>query len=164
MENILFGGLNEARKWTVGMIRDSPFDWNVLSGTNYLEMSISYLLKDLRLLLDSKFEKEKIDGLKRLLALLIRGLSVIEYFPIVIKNVANPSFRLRYLFIFRYVRKYVYIILLKYAHQESDMALLAINTLQKDMSDQNAFIRATALNVMSMIRIPELAPLCKDIN
>jgi AP-3 complex subunit beta len=42
------------------------------------------------------------------------------------------------------------------------MALLAINTLQKDMSDQNAFVRATALNVMSMIKIPGLTPLCKN--
>lgn len=55
----------------------------------------------------------------------------------------------------------MYLILLKYAHQEPDMALLAINTLQKDMSDQNAYIRATALIVMSMIRIPGLTPLCK---
>jgi AP-3 complex subunit beta len=52
--------------------------------------------------------------------------------------------------------------LLKYANQEQDTALLAINTLQKDMSDQNAFIRATALTVMSMIRIPGLTPLCKN--
>lgn len=50
--------------------------------------------------------------------------------------------------------------MLKYAHQEPDMALLAINTLQKDMSDQNAFIRANALNVMSMIKIPGLTALC----
>lgn len=41
------------------------------------------------------------------------------------------------------------------------MALLAINTLQKDMNDQNAFVRATALIVMSMIKIQGLTPLCK---
>ena len=58
-------------------------------------------------------------------------------------------------------RKIVYILLLKCAHQEPDMALLAINTLQKDMADQNAFVRATGLVVMSMINIPGLSALCK---
>nr|GEY00261.1 AP-3 complex subunit beta-A [Tanacetum cinerariifolium] len=42
-------------------------------------------------LLDSKFDSEKCEALKRLLALIAQGLDVSNYFPQVVKNVASPS-------------------------------------------------------------------------
>jgi hypothetical protein len=54
MERLLYSGLNEAKKWTWDMIRDSNFDWTSLVGMSYLEMSVSHLLKDLKQLLNSK--------------------------------------------------------------------------------------------------------------
>lgn len=52
------------------------------------------------------------------------------------------------------IRKLVYIYLLRYAEQEPDLALLSINTFQKDLSDSNPLIRAMALRVLSGIKVP----------
>ncbi|KAI9302456.1 adaptin N terminal region-domain-containing protein [Cunninghamella echinulata] len=57
------------------------------------------------------------------------------------------------------VRKLVYIYLLRYAEQEPDLALLSINSFQKDLSDKNQIIRAMALRVMSGIRVPVISPI-----
>ncbi|KAJ3144003.1 AP-3 complex subunit beta-2 [Irineochytrium annulatum] len=62
----------------------------------------------------------------------------------VVKNVASTSFE---------VRKLVYIYLLRYAEEQPDLALLSINTFQKDFTDKNPLIRAMALRVMSSIRV-----------
>ncbi|KAJ1562268.1 AP-3 complex subunit beta-1 [Cladochytrium tenue] len=124
-------------------------------------------MSEIRQNLDSKFDKEKIDGLKRLIAvsgrdlryvysynakMISKGRNVAEFFPDVVKNVASTSFE---------VRKLVYIYLLKYAEYEPDLALLSINTFQKavDLSDRNALIRAMALRVMSSIRVDPLLSL-----
>ncbi|KAJ3057314.1 AP-3 complex subunit beta-1 [Rhizophlyctis rosea] len=105
-------------------------------------------IQEIKTHLDSKFDKEKIDGLKRLIAMISKGRNVSEFFPDVVKNVASASFE---------VRKLVYIYLLRYAEQEPDLALLSINTFQKDLSDKNPLIRAMALRVMSSIRVPVIA-------
>ena len=48
----------------------------------------------------------------------------------------------------------VYTYVLRYAEEKSDIALLSINTFQKDMEHTNQLIRALALRVMSGIRVP----------
>lgn len=48
----------------------------------------------------------------------------------------------------------MYIYLLKYAEQEPDLALLSINTFQRDLNDSSPFIRAMALRVLSGIKVP----------
>ncbi|KAF9908882.1 AP-3 complex subunit beta-2 [Linnemannia zychae] len=105
---------------------------------------------EIRKNLDSKYEKEKLDGLKRLIAMISKGRDVSEFFPDVVKNVASNSLE---------VRKLVYIYILRYAEQEQDLALLSINTFQKDLSDKNQLIRAMALRVMSGIRVPVISPI-----
>ncbi|KAF9199895.1 AP-3 complex subunit beta-2, partial [Haplosporangium sp. Z 27] len=105
---------------------------------------------EIRKNLDSRYEKEKLDGLKRLIAMISKGRDVSEFFPDVVKNVASNSLE---------VRKLVYIYILRYAEQEQDLALLSINTFQKDLSDKNQLIRAMALRVMSGIRVPVISPI-----
>ncbi|KAJ3411665.1 AP-3 complex subunit beta-2 [Chytridiales sp. JEL 0842] len=116
-----------------------------------------------------RFDKEKIDALKCLIAMISKGKNVSEYFAgktaslklefillpqmipsDVVKNVASSSFE---------VRKLVYIYLLRYAEHKPDLALLSINTFQKDLNDRNPLIRAMALRVMSSIRVPVIVPL-----
>lgn len=48
----------------------------------------------------------------------------------------------------------MYIYLIRYADIEPDLALLSINTFQKDLSDHNPLIRAMALRVLSSIKVP----------
>ncbi|KAK3841406.1 MAG: adaptin N terminal region-domain-containing protein [Linnemannia gamsii] len=107
-------------------------------------------MREIRKNLDSRYEKEKLDGLKRLIAMISKGRDVSEFFPDVVKNVASNSLE---------VRKLVYIYILRYAEQEQDLALLSINTFQKDLSDKNQLIRAMALRVMSGIRVPVISPI-----
>ncbi|KAJ1674689.1 AP-3 complex subunit beta, partial [Spiromyces aspiralis] len=95
--------------------------------------------------LSSSNPKQKLLGLKRLIALISRGIDVSKYFPDVVKNVASPSVE---------IRKLVYIYLLRYAEKEQDLVLLSINAFQKDLSDPNQVIRGLSLRVLSGIRVP----------
>lgn len=48
--------------------------------------------------------------------------------------------------------------LLTYAEREQDLALMTINTFQRDLSDPDPVIRALALRVLSSIRVPIISP------
>lgn len=74
-----------------------------------------------------------------------KGRNVSEFFAQVVKNVASLNLE---------IRKLVYIYLLRYAEHEPDLALLSINTFQKDLTDPNPLIRAMALRVLSGIKVP----------
>lgn len=101
-------------------------------------------LTDVRKQLDSTSDREKIDALRRLIAMISKGRNVSEFFAQVVKNVASHNLE---------VRKLVYIYILRYAESEPDLALLSINTFQKDLTDSNPLIRAMALRVLSGIRV-----------
>ncbi|PVH37440.1 hypothetical protein PAHAL_5G002100 [Panicum hallii] len=101
-------------------------------------------------LLDSRFDADKVDALKRLLALIAQGVDVANLFPQVVKNVASQSLE---------VKKLVYLYLLHYADKRQNEALLSINIFQKDLSDINPLVRAWALRTMAGIRLHVVAPL-----
>ncbi|RCV29251.1 hypothetical protein SETIT_5G469000v2 [Setaria italica] len=101
-------------------------------------------------LLDSRFDADKVDALKRLLALIAQGVDVAHLFPQVVKNVASQSLE---------VKKLVYLYLLHYADKRQNEALLSINIFQKDLSDINPLVRAWALRTMAGIRLHVVAPL-----
>ena len=48
----------------------------------------------------------------------------------------------------------MYIFILRYAEAEPDLALLSINTFQKDLNDPNPLIRSMSLRVLGGIRVP----------
>lgn len=73
-----------------------------------------------------------------------KGRAVPEFFAQVVKNVASHNLQ---------VRRLVYIYILRYAESEPDLALLSINTFQKDLTDSSPLIRAMALRVLSGIRV-----------
>ncbi|GAU29397.1 hypothetical protein TSUD_32040 [Trifolium subterraneum] len=101
-------------------------------------------------LLDSKFDSEKCEALKRLLALISQGFDVANFFPQVVKNIASQSLE---------VKKLVYLYLLHYAEKRPNEALLSINYFQKDLGDTNPLVRAWALRAMAGIRLHAIAPL-----
>ncbi|KZP00657.1 hypothetical protein CALVIDRAFT_533665 [Calocera viscosa TUFC12733] len=102
-------------------------------------------VKQIRKQLDSSQDREKLEAMKRLIAMISKGRNVSEFFAQVVKNVASSNLE---------IRKLVYIYLLRYADQEPDLALLSINTFQKDLGDSNPLIRAMALRVLSGIKVP----------
>ncbi|KAJ1474955.1 hypothetical protein T484DRAFT_1830276 [Baffinella frigidus] len=69
--------------------------------------------EEIRHLLDSREKKDKMEGMKRLMAMISIGRDASNFFPDVVKNVVSDSLE----------------------------ALLTINTFQKDLSDTNQLIR-----------------------
>jgi AP-3 complex subunit beta len=97
-----------------------------------------------------KQEADKLKGMKLLLAMLSKGREIPEFFPDVVKNVVVKSIE---------VKKMVYIYLVHYADFDEncrEIALLSINSFQKDMSGANQLIRGLALRVMTSIRVPDI--------
>ncbi|PXF48835.1 AP-3 complex subunit beta-1 [Gracilariopsis chorda] len=114
-----------------------------MSDAQYFESSM-VRVEDIRRQLDSKSVKDKLDAMKRVIALISLGKDASTFFPDVVKNVIAPSLD---------VKKLVYVYLVHYAEEKQDLALLAINTFQKDLSDHNQHIRALSLRVLSSIRV-----------
>lgn len=114
-----------------------------LSDAQYFESSM-VRVEDIRRQLDSRSVKEKLDAMKRVVALISLGKDASTFFPDVVKNVVAPSLD---------VKKLVYLYLVHYAEEKQDLALLAINSFQKDLSDHNQHIRALSLRVLSAIRV-----------
>ncbi|KAI0017619.1 ARM repeat-containing protein [Xylariomycetidae sp. FL0641] len=102
----------------------------------------------LKKLLDSRNEREVLDGLRRVISMMYRQQRTLPFFSSVVKNVASPNLE---------IKKLVYIYLIHHAEQEPDMALLSINTIQKSLSDTNPQVRALALRTMSGIRVPVIS-------
>jgi AP-3 complex subunit beta len=95
-------------------------------------------------------EPDKLKGMKWLLAMMSKGKDVAEFFSDVVKNVVARSVE---------VKKMVYIYLVHYADANAtcrELALLSINSFQKDLAAPNQLIRALALRVMTSIRVPDI--------
>lgn len=114
-----------------------------LSDAQYFESSM-VRPEDIRRQLDSRSTKDKLDAMKRVIALISLGKDASMFFPDVVKNVVASSLD---------VKKLVYLYLVHYAEIKQDVALLAINSFQKDLSDPNQHIRALSLRVLSSIRV-----------
>lgn len=57
------------------------------------------------------------------------------------------------------VKKLVYVYLTRYAEEQQDLALLSISTFQRALKDPNQLIRASALRVLSSIRVLMISPI-----
>merc|ERR1719318_954604 len=105
---------------------------------------------DLREMLDSNKDNLKLDAMRRLVAMMAKGRDVSDLFPQVVKNVASKNIE---------VKKLVYVYLTRYAEEQQDLALLSISTFQRALKDPNQLIRASALRVLSSIRVSVIVPI-----
>ena len=105
---------------------------------------------ELRTMLDSSKESLKLEAMKRIIGMLARGRDVGDLFPAVVKNVVSKNIE---------IKKLVYVYLTRYAEEQQDVALLSISTFQRALKDPNQLIRASALRVLSSIRVPMIAPI-----
>uniref|UniRef100_A0AAR2LWG2 AP-3 complex subunit beta n=1 Tax=Pygocentrus nattereri TaxID=42514 RepID=A0AAR2LWG2_PYGNA len=106
--------------------------------------------EDLKEMLESTKESLKLEAMKRVVGLIARGKNASELFPAVVKNVASKNIELK---------KLVYVYLVRYAEEQQDLALLSISTFQRALKDPNQLIRASALRVLSSIRVPIIVPI-----
>ncbi|XP_058501365.1 AP-3 complex subunit beta-2 isoform X11 [Solea solea] len=105
---------------------------------------------DLKEMLDSNKDSLKLEAMKRIVAMVARGKNASDLFPAVVKNVACKNIE---------VKKLVYVYLVRYAEEQQDLALLSISTFQRGLKDPNQLIRASALRVLSSIRVTIIVPI-----
>lgn len=105
---------------------------------------------DLKTMLDSSKDSQKLDAMKRIVGMMASGKDVSELFPAVVKNVVSKNIE---------IKKLVYVYLVRYAEEQQDLALLSIATFQRGLKDPNQLIRASALRVLSSIRVPVIVPI-----
>lgn len=82
--------------------------------------------------------------------MIAKGKDASDLFPAVVKNVVSKNVE---------VKKLVYVYLTRYAEEQQDLALLSISTFQRALKDPNQLIRASALRVLSSIRVPMIVPI-----
>jgi len=97
-------------------------------------------------LADSQTDR-KLEAMKRILAGVSVGRDCSALFADVVKNIAAPSLELK---------KMIYIYLVQYGEHNRELALLSINSFQKDLTDRSQLVRASALRAMASIKVLEV--------
>lgn len=105
---------------------------------------------DLKQMLDSNKDGLKLEAMKRIIGMIARGRDASDLFPAVVKNVVSKNIE---------VKKLVYVYLVRYAEEQQDLALLSISTFQRALKDPNQLIRASALRVLSSVRVAMIVPI-----
>ncbi|XP_059056021.1 AP-3 complex subunit beta-2-like [Achroia grisella] len=105
---------------------------------------------DLKMMLDGSKDSLKLEAMKRIIGMIAKGRDASDLFPAVVKNVVSKNIE---------VKKLVYVYLVRYAEEQQDLALLSISTFQRALKDPNQLIRASALRVLSSIRVPMIVPI-----
>ncbi|XP_034943244.1 AP-3 complex subunit beta-2 [Chelonus insularis] len=106
--------------------------------------------EDLKQMLDSNKDGLKLEAMKRIIGMVAKGRDASDLFPAVVKNVVSKNIE---------VKKLVYVYLVRYAEDQQDLALLSISTFQRALKDPNQLIRASALRILSSIRVPMIVPI-----
>ncbi|XP_073440245.1 AP-3 complex subunit beta-1 [Dendrobates tinctorius] len=106
--------------------------------------------EDLKQMLETNKDSAKLEAMKRVVGMISAGKNASELFPAVVKNVASKNLE---------IKKLVYVYLVRYAEEQQDLALLSIATFQRGLKDPNQLIRASALRVLSSIRVPIIVPI-----
>lgn len=101
-------------------------------------------------MLDGNKDALKLEAMKRIVGMVAKGKDASELFPPVVKNVVSKNLE---------IKKLVYVYLTRYAEEQQDLALLSISTFQRALKDPNQLIRASALRVLSSIRVPVITPI-----
>uniref|UniRef100_A0A8C2Q4I3 AP-3 complex subunit beta n=1 Tax=Cyprinus carpio TaxID=7962 RepID=A0A8C2Q4I3_CYPCA len=100
---------------------------------------------DLKEMLDSNKDSLKLEAMKRIVAVKL-------YSPLCECVCSDVCFLSQ-------VKKLVYVYLVRYAEEQQDLALLSISTFQRGLKDPNQLIRASALRVLSSIRVTIIVPI-----
>lgn len=109
-------------------------------------------LSQLRMQLASRSKRDVRSAMRRVVFLMATEdanatIDVRELFADVVKNVASSDDR---------VRRLVCVYLQRFAAGDPELALLAVNALQKLMADSNGRVRALALKTLADMRLPAL--------
>jgi AP-3 complex subunit beta len=122
---------------------------SLISDAKYFDIN-NTKFAEIRKFLDSSDVSEKLEAMKRLMAMITLGRDVSMFMPDVVKNVIVKNTE---------VKKLVYMFLVEHAESQPELALLSINTFQKDLQSPSQRTRGNAMKAMSSIRVPVVVPL-----
>eukprot|EP01105_Mastigella_eilhardi_P011217 TRINITY_DN2595_c0_g1_i1.p1 TRINITY_DN2595_c0_g1~~TRINITY_DN2595_c0_g1_i1.p1 ORF type:complete len:899 (-),score=327.34 TRINITY_DN2595_c0_g1_i1:108-2804(-) len=104
-------------------------------------------IHDLKEELSSPREDKKTEAVKKIIAAMTEGKDVSVLFTDVVNCMQTHNIELK---------KLVYLYVMNYAKSKPDLAILAVNTFQKDASDPNPLIRALAVRTLGCIRVDRI--------
>ncbi|SCV73435.1 BQ2448_7361 [Microbotryum intermedium] len=108
-------------------------------------------IEETKKMLASKRESDRVDGLKRVIAMMTKKLPVLGFFPLV-TSLLSPSTPLQ-------ARTLISLYIIHCANSAPELALLSINAYQKDLSDPNPIVRAGAIKTLSSMNLPDIRSL-----
>ncbi|CAF1606473.1 unnamed protein product [Adineta ricciae] len=126
----------------------NPADENAEPASTLSIFALDYKKhEDIKHMLDSNKDNLKLEAMRRVIGMIAKGKDAADLFPAVVKNVVSKNME---------IKKLVYVYLMRYAEEQQDLALLSIATFQRALKDPNQLIRASALRVLSSIRVPSI--------
>ncbi|KAI5474955.1 AP-3 complex subunit beta-2 [Pseudohyphozyma bogoriensis] len=108
-------------------------------------------IEETKRMLASKRESERMEGLKRVTAMMTKNLPVTSFFPLV-TSLLSPSTPLQ-------ARTLISLYIVHCASTSPELALLSINAYQKDLSDPNPIVRAGAIRTLSSMGLDDIRSL-----
>ncbi|XP_075234069.1 adaptor related protein complex 3 subunit ruby [Lycorma delicatula] len=129
---------------------DLEYATDPASGSFFQKLQDYKKHEDLKQMLDMNKDSVKLEAMKRIIGMVAKGRDTSNLFPAVVKNVVSKNIE---------VKKLVYVYLVRYAEEQQDLALLSISTFQRALKDPNQLIRASALRVLSSIRVSVIVPI-----
>ena len=114
------------------------------------ETPVSLRPQEISKLLSSRGDRDVLNGMKCIIAMMSRGEDAVEFFADVVKNITSQDSK---------VRNLVLIYITRYAEVEPDTALLSVNSIQKSLGDKNPTTRANAIKSLLGVRILMISPI-----
>ena len=124
--------------------------------TNYFQNMKSSELSELQADLNSNKPDDRKEAAKQVIAMMTIGKDVSSLFPHMVKCMETQSLELK---------KLVYLYIINYAKSKPDLAIMAVNSFQKDSREKMApLLRALAVRTMGCIRIERITEhLCESL-
>lgn len=120
------------------------------SSSRYVDTSDDVL----RAQLESDRDDVRIQGLRTIISLISKNRDASGYFASVVKLSSNQNLE---------IRKLVYCAVRRYARRQPDVAILGINSFQRDLSDRNEVVRLMALRVLTGMQLKVAASIVQMV-
>lgn len=130
--------------------RDLTIEAAASANTKLTDVSTAMRPAEISKLLNSRVERDVLNGMKCVLLTISRGGDGLPFFADVVKNVTTSNQKIKNL---------VLVFLTRYAELEPDIALLSINSIQKLLNDKNTLNRARSIKALAGIRISTIIPI-----
>ncbi|CAN0546390.1 unnamed protein product, partial [Ectocarpus sp. 12 AP-2014] len=133
-----------------------PSQSNPAGGSYFVDQKkgeINELKQLLRAVSVDRDPKKKREVIKKVIAYMTLGIDVSRLFTEMMLAIETRDL---------VVKKMVYLYLCTYARQKPDLAIMCINTLQRDCNNQDPMVRGLALRSLCSLRLPAMVEYISD--